>query len=177
MKSSMIKSAVAMVFAAGFAAASMAAPTTVEGTGVGKHGDITVAVTFDAGKIQNIEVVKAPKTRFSRRRSSRTSDEVVALVDGRRPHLRRHVLRQRASSMPSTTPPKGGRDARQRPTRRRSGSCCARTAQDEHLRRGRDRCGRRGFSAAITAKTAAPTSSCLKRCPPSAATPFISGAG
>ena len=58
MKSTMIKSAVAMVFAAGFAAASMAAPVTAEGTGVGKHGDITVAVTFDAGKIQDIKIVK-----------------------------------------------------------------------------------------------------------------------
>lgn len=58
MKSTMIKSAVAMVFAAGFAAASMAAPVTTQGTGVGKHGDITVAVTFDAGKIQQIKVVK-----------------------------------------------------------------------------------------------------------------------
>ena len=58
MKSTMIKSAVAMVFAAGFAAASMAAPVTTQGTGVGKHGDITVAVTFDAGKILQIKVVK-----------------------------------------------------------------------------------------------------------------------
>ena len=58
MKSTMIKSAVAMVFAVGFAAVSMAAPVTAEGTGVGKHGDITVAVTFDAGKIQDIKIVK-----------------------------------------------------------------------------------------------------------------------
>ena len=41
-----------------FAAAASAAPVTTEGTGVGKHGDVTVAVTFDNGKIQNIKVVK-----------------------------------------------------------------------------------------------------------------------
>ena len=80
MKSSMIKSAVAMVFAAGFAAASMAAPTTVEGTGVGKHGDITVAVTFDAGKIQNIEVVKSAENPIlAKKVFTELKDEVVAL--------------------------------------------------------------------------------------------------
>ena len=80
MKSSMIKSAVAMVFAAGFAAASMAAPTTVEGTGVGKHGDITVAVTFDAGKIQNIEVVKSAENPIlAKKVFTDLKDEVVAL--------------------------------------------------------------------------------------------------
>ena len=80
MKSSMIKSAVAMVFAAGFAAASMAAPTTVEGTGVGKHGDITVAVTFDGGKIQNIEVVKtAENPILAKKVFTDLKDEVVAL--------------------------------------------------------------------------------------------------
>lgn len=41
-----------------FAAAAAAAPVTTEGTGIGKHGDVTVAVTFDNGKIQNIKVVK-----------------------------------------------------------------------------------------------------------------------
>lgn len=40
-----------------FSAASIAAPVTAEGTGVGKHGDMTVAVTFDAGKITDIKVV------------------------------------------------------------------------------------------------------------------------
>ena len=80
MKSSMIKSAVAMVFAAGFAAASMAAPTTVEGTGVGKHGDITVAVTFDAGKIQDIKIVKnAENPILAKKVFTDLKDEVVAL--------------------------------------------------------------------------------------------------
>ncbi len=37
--------------------ASMA--MTVEGTSVGKHGDVTVAVTFDQGVIKNIDVVKS----------------------------------------------------------------------------------------------------------------------
>ena len=34
----------------------MAAPVTTEGTGVGKHGDVVAAVTFDNGRITNIEV-------------------------------------------------------------------------------------------------------------------------
>lgn len=51
----------AFTFAACAAAVSSAfsAPVTVEGTGVGKHGDIVVAVTFDDGKIQNIDVLKS----------------------------------------------------------------------------------------------------------------------
>ena len=44
-------SAAALLAAGTLSASVFAAPTTVEGTGVGKHGDITVAVTFDAGKI------------------------------------------------------------------------------------------------------------------------------
>lgn len=39
-------------------AAAVAAPVTTQGTGVGKHGDMTVAVTFDNGRIQTIEIVK-----------------------------------------------------------------------------------------------------------------------
>ena len=42
------------IFAAAFAfaaAAAFAAPVTTQGVGVGKHGDIQVAVTFDNGKI------------------------------------------------------------------------------------------------------------------------------
>ena len=80
MKSTMIKSAVAMVFAAGFAAASMAAPVTAEGTGVGKHGDITVAVTFDAGKIQDIKIVKnADNPILAKKVFTDLKDQVVAL--------------------------------------------------------------------------------------------------
>lgn len=41
-----------------FAAAVSAAPVTTQGTGVGKHGDVTVAVTFDSGKINDIKIVK-----------------------------------------------------------------------------------------------------------------------
>ena len=41
-----------------FAAAVSAAPVTTQGTGVGKHGDVTVAVTFDSGKIKDIKIVK-----------------------------------------------------------------------------------------------------------------------
>ena len=80
MKSTMIKSAVAMVFAVGFAAASMAAPVTAEGTGVGKHGDITVAVTFDAGKIQDIKLVKnAENPILAKKVFTDLKDQVVAL--------------------------------------------------------------------------------------------------
>ena len=76
----MIKSAVAMVFAVGFAAASMAAPVTAEGTGVGKHGDITVAVTFDAGKIQDIKIVKnAENPILAKKVFTDLKDQVVAL--------------------------------------------------------------------------------------------------
>ena len=39
-------------------AAAVAAPVTTQGTGVGKHGDMTVAVIFDNGRIQAIEIVK-----------------------------------------------------------------------------------------------------------------------
>ncbi len=39
-------------------AAAVAAPVTTQGSGVGKHGDMTVAVTFDNGRIQAIEIVK-----------------------------------------------------------------------------------------------------------------------
>ena len=80
MKSTMIKSAVAMVFAVGFAAVSMAAPVTAEGTGVGKHGDITVAVTFDAGKIQDIKIVKnAENPILAKKVFTDLKDQVVAL--------------------------------------------------------------------------------------------------
>lgn len=41
-----------------FAAAVSAAPVTTQGTGVGKHGDVAVAVTFDSGKIKDIKIVK-----------------------------------------------------------------------------------------------------------------------
>ena len=41
-----------------FASAVSAAPVTTQGTGVGKHGDVTVAVTFDSGKIKDIKIVK-----------------------------------------------------------------------------------------------------------------------
>ena len=41
-----------------FASAVSATPVTTQGTGVGKHGDVTVAVTFDSGKIKDIKIVK-----------------------------------------------------------------------------------------------------------------------
>ena len=57
----------------------MAAPVTTEGTGVGKHGDITVAVTFDNGKIQDIKVVKtAENPILAQKVFTEFKDEIVA---------------------------------------------------------------------------------------------------
>lgn len=59
---------------------AMAAPVTTEGTGVGKHGDITVAVTFDAGKIQDIKIVKnAENPILAKKVFTDLKDQVVAL--------------------------------------------------------------------------------------------------
>ena len=38
---------------------AMAAPVTTEGAGVGKHGDVIAAVTFDGGRIQAIDIRKS----------------------------------------------------------------------------------------------------------------------
>ena len=52
---------------------------TTEGTGIGKHGDITVAVTFDAGKIQAIKVVKqAENPVLSKEVFTTLKDRVIA---------------------------------------------------------------------------------------------------
>uniref|UniRef100_UPI00402A7D62 flavocytochrome c n=1 Tax=Turicimonas muris TaxID=1796652 RepID=UPI00402A7D62 len=53
----MLAAATALVFGT-VSFQAFAAPVTTEGTGVGKHGDVTVAVTFDNGKIQDIKVLK-----------------------------------------------------------------------------------------------------------------------
>ena len=55
MKTQLIAGIIGSLFAA---AAACAAPVTTEGTGIGKHGDVTVAVTFDEGRIQDIKLVK-----------------------------------------------------------------------------------------------------------------------
>ena len=47
----------ALLSAAAFASVS-AAPVQTEGTGIGKHGEIKLAVTFDNGKIQDIKVLE-----------------------------------------------------------------------------------------------------------------------
>ena len=49
-------SAAALLAAGTLSASVFAAPTTVEGTGVGKHGDVIAAVTFDGGRIQAIDI-------------------------------------------------------------------------------------------------------------------------
>ena len=71
----------AALLAAGMLSASVfAAPVTAEGTGVGKHGDITVAVTFDAGKIQDIKIVKnAENPILAKKVFTDLKDQVVAL--------------------------------------------------------------------------------------------------
>lgn len=56
-RQTLLAAAVGLMSAAAVAAA-VAAPVTTQGTGVGKHGDMTVAVTFDNGRIQAIEIVK-----------------------------------------------------------------------------------------------------------------------
>lgn len=72
-------SAAAMLVAGTLSASLMAAPVTTEGTGVGKHGDITVAVTFDNGKIQDIKVVKtAENPILAQKVFTEFKDEIVA---------------------------------------------------------------------------------------------------
>ncbi len=46
-----------------FSLSAQAAVQTVEGTGVGKHGDVTVAVTFDDNKIQDIKIVRQQENK------------------------------------------------------------------------------------------------------------------
>ena len=73
-------SAAALLAAGTLSASVFAAPATVEGTGVGKHGDITVAVTFDAGKIQDIKIVKnAENPILAKKVFTDLKDQVVAL--------------------------------------------------------------------------------------------------
>ncbi|MGN1209013.1 MAG: FAD-binding protein, partial [Duodenibacillus sp.] len=55
-KKSLFTAAAALALSAA-SLSCIAAPVTAEGTGVGKHGDVTVAVTFDNGRIQDIKVV------------------------------------------------------------------------------------------------------------------------
>lgn len=72
-------SAAAMVVAGTLSASLFAAPVTMEGTGVGKHGDITVAVTFDNGKIQDIKVVKSAENPvLAAKVFSEFKDDVIA---------------------------------------------------------------------------------------------------
>lgn len=72
-------SAAAMLVAGTLSASLMAAPVTTEGTGVGKHGDITVAVIFDNGKIQDIKVVKtAENPILAQKVFTEFKDEIVA---------------------------------------------------------------------------------------------------
>lgn len=74
-----ILSAAAMVVAGTLSASLFAAPVTTEGTGVGKHGDITVAVTFDNGKIQDIKVVKSAENPvLAAKVFSEFKDDVIA---------------------------------------------------------------------------------------------------
>ena len=73
-------SAAALLAAGTLSASVVAAPVTAEGTGVGKHGDITVAVTFDAGKIQDIKIVKnAENPILAKKVFTDLKDQVVAL--------------------------------------------------------------------------------------------------
>lgn len=74
-RSSMIVAAMGAVFASSV----MAAPITTEGTGIGKHGDVTVAVTFDNGRIQDIKIVKEQENKILAKGVYTTlKDQVVA---------------------------------------------------------------------------------------------------
>lgn len=53
----------AALIAGVFSLSAQAAVQTVEGTGVGKHGDVTVAVTFDDNKIQDIKIVRQQENK------------------------------------------------------------------------------------------------------------------
>ena len=70
------------IFAAAFAfaaAAAFAAPVTTQGVGVGKHGDIQVAVTFDNGKIQKIDILKnAENPVLAKKVFTDLKDQIVA---------------------------------------------------------------------------------------------------
>ena len=75
MKKTLITALIATVFAGG----AMAAAVTAEGTGVGKHGDVTVAVTFDGGKITDIKVVKEQENKvLARGVYTDLKDQVIA---------------------------------------------------------------------------------------------------
>ena len=72
-------SAAAMLVAGTLSASLCAAPVTTEGTGVVKHGDITVAVTFDNGKIQDIKVVKSAENPIlAKKVFSEFKDDIIA---------------------------------------------------------------------------------------------------
>ncbi len=53
------KSLIALAALSMMTSYAVSAPITTEGTGVGKHGDVVAAVTFDAGKIQAIDIKKS----------------------------------------------------------------------------------------------------------------------
>ena len=75
MKKTLITALIATVFAGG----AMAAAVTAEGTGVGKHGDVTGAVTFDGGKITDIKVVKEQENKvLARGVYTDLKDQVIA---------------------------------------------------------------------------------------------------
>ena len=75
MKKTLITALIATVFAGG----AMAGAVTAEGTGVGKHGDVTVAVTFDGGKITDIKVVKEQENKvLARGVYTDLKDQVIA---------------------------------------------------------------------------------------------------
>jgi len=76
------KNLITIAAALAFGAASttlFAAPITTEGVGVGKHGDIRVAVTFDNGKIQKIDILKnAENPVLSKKVFTDLKDQVAA---------------------------------------------------------------------------------------------------
>lgn len=58
---------------------AFAAGVTTEGVGVGKHGDVRVAVTFDQNKIQDIKIVQEQENKvLSRKVYTVLKDQIVA---------------------------------------------------------------------------------------------------
>lgn len=53
-----------MLAIASLAVPTFATPLTAEGTGVGKHGDVTAAVTFDNGRITAIDILKSNENKI-----------------------------------------------------------------------------------------------------------------
>ena len=85
-----LRSFAAAAVVAAFMGAAVASPVVQEGTGVGKHGDVKVAVTFDNGKIQDIKVLSQKENPVLAQRVFKDLRQEV--IDTERPFLPRGFL-------------------------------------------------------------------------------------